>query len=74
MKPSIKPWQGELGVICLPVYAHVPQGHPDWKKIKCPACGQFCWLSNDAKKLIESGYKALCTNCALHGKGERIIL
>jgi len=62
----IKPWNGEPGIICLPLVSNVPTGRPEWKETTCPSCGRECWMAPEAQALIDAGQvTGACTMCAL---------
>lgn len=69
MKFKIMPRnQGERGgIACLPLVKNVPKPKNNWKKITCPACGEECWETELAHKIISTGTKVACTMCALKG-------
>lgn len=74
MKPRPKsPYhQGAQGILCLPMYRNVTKpAHKDWKLIFCPNCGALCWMSEQAKKMLEidTQLRAMCTACALRKGG-----
>ncbi len=54
------------GIAMMPMWKNVPEGHPDWKLVKCPRCGQPCWDRPALQKLVQQqGAIALCTECAI---------
>ena len=75
---TIKPYQGESGYLCLPLVSNIlamgKAAKPnDWDVIKCPNCGEECYLSPDAKELLDSSpqLQGVCTVCALSMGGRQ---
>jgi len=54
------------GVICLP-QTHAHMLIDGWEIIKCPDCGDECYLTQAARETIERHPKitAACTRCAM---------
>lgn len=67
------PWEGDPGIICMPMIKNIPEGKPEWEKIKCE-CGQEAWLRPEAKQILAEvpGMQAKCTECALKFRKEQI--
>ena len=60
------------GYICMPLKKNVPEGHADWKPVKCPVCGRECWTDPARELLVRTqGAIPLCTECALNGKARQ---
>ena len=49
----------------MPLKKHVPNGHSDWKLVKCPKCGRECWEIPLVEFVRQQGAVALCTECAI---------
>jgi len=78
MKAKIWPWEsGDHGYVCMPLKRNIPEPnangkHEDWKLVNCPACGEECWESDVARRLVKArGVDALCTKCALRASLRR---
>ena len=71
MKAMLTPHKpGDSGILCLPLKSNVPNGHKNWKLVRCPICGAECWESELAREAMgtEPNITAACTRCALQGK------
>lgn len=53
------------GIACMPLKKNVPNGHSDWKLVKCPKCGRECWEIPLTEFVRQQGAVALCTECAI---------
>lgn len=64
---TIEPWKPQdKGHICLPLKRNIPEGHKDWKMVKCPICNSECWESDLARQVIGHGNMiGVCTECAI---------
>lgn len=65
-----------VNILCLPredSFLHkqppIEKTHPEWKLIRCPVCGDGCYISPDHYRTLEQypGLTAACTVCALRG-------
>ena len=52
------------GYFCMPLKKNVPEGHPNWKMVRCPECGAECWRLPQADLAEAQGVAGLCTMCA----------
>lgn len=51
---------------CMPRVSNVPEGRPEWTRTNCPVCAHDCWLTPEARQLVEEGRaKVACTECAI---------
>lgn len=64
---TIYPYRkGDKGIVCLPLARNIPNPkHEDWAIVRCNKCGEACWESDNARKVIADGNIAYCTACAL---------
>ena len=53
------------GYFCMPLKKNVPEGHPNWKLVRCPECGIESWRLPQADTAEAQGAVGLCTKCAL---------
>lgn len=67
MKVSISPRKSDDrgGYACMPLKKNVPEGHTDWKLVKCPECHRDCWEHPLVELARTQGAEAFCTECAL---------
>ena len=69
MKSVITPHQiGDGGILCMPMRANITEAsRADWRMVTCPACGEECWETDQARRVMrqEPDLRALCTACAL---------
>lgn len=66
MKITLKDEKERHGIACLPLVKNIPEPkNKDWRKVKCPVCGESCWESALARQVIAGGTVAVCTLCAL---------
>lgn len=64
----LTPWEpSDKGYVALPLKVNVQNPkHKDWKLVKCDICGEECWKSDLARRVLKTeGMKAACTLCAL---------
>jgi|GEM_PF-3013872 len=51
---------------CMPRTNNVPDGRPGWIRTNCPVCAHECWMTPQAKQVVEqSEVKLACTECAI---------
>ena len=65
---EIKPYDGGVGVACMPTRRNViAPASINWRLVHCPQCNSHCWESEILRELLKtnSDIKALCTECAL---------
>lgn len=68
MNAEFTPWDGQGGHICLPLVKNISEPREGWKKVECPKCGAECYLSPEAKQIVEENQgkiTAYCTECVL---------
>lgn len=74
MKPTVTPWNGEPGILCLPSVHNVPEmgeKTPGTVMDNCQCCGEEVWIAPLAAKFLKDNPQmaATCTACALRMGG-----
>lgn len=68
LNARIEPYQDGDGILMMPMKNNIPSPADEtWSLKNCPTCGQECWETGYARKiLLQKPYmQCLCTMCAL---------
>jgi hypothetical protein len=62
----------QLTLLCVPRYKFSVKPGADWDTVKCPKCGQLCYLDPHTKPILQcKNVDMQCYDCALRDSTKR---